>query len=97
MLTTTSVEPFQKDWRYNHAQKEGKLESSFCDWMIAPGKRPSSHEPDENGEAESNIPWRGFHALTLSRGTSIVPKSPCQTRVPIHVRLSTSLRNAQQR
>ena len=65
-FVTTSVQPFEKDWQHNHGHKEDNLKKSSRDWMKAPGERPSSHNPYENGEGENNKPRRGFHALTLS-------------------------------
>ena len=76
-FVATSVQPFQKDWRDDHGQKEGKLKKSFRDWMIAPVERPSSHNPYQNGEGENNSSRRGFHVLTLSR-----VEEPCHKCVP---------------
>jgi hypothetical protein len=76
ILATTSVQPLQNEWQYNHTQKKDTFENSFRDGMIAPGERPSDHNPYENCEAKNNKPWRGFHALTLSRAKSVVPSIP---------------------
>ena len=73
---TTSVQPFQKDWQHNHAQKEDKLKESFRDGIIVSGERPSSYNPYESEDGENKNPWRGFHALTLSRGTRPIRELP---------------------